>query len=352
MPLTAGATHTVSSSAQVPLSSPAAIVLHIDVPAQLGEDLGTPPRIFDLGRAAVGTAEAWVGAFELQHADQLLWPLPPSCTRLGLTLAQGAAADVTEMLGDLDDPDCAAQVAALQDALAARDQVIADQTAQIADLQAQVDAGGGGGGGQVGPIITNVASTSTPTSLTVTWDTDLPSDSQVEYGTDTSYGQQSALLTALVTAHSVTVGNLAPNTVYHWRPRSAAPMGTVGADHSDTTPADPTLIASADMVAPASGANSVYTTADAIPQASWPIVVSVTNKAAAGGGVLSGPAIQCVAGGGFIGGSFVNDIQPGATWSSGPLAFSTANCGGQVKVTNNSDASHNIPYSVTIRRST
>ncbi|MGD0796574.1 MAG: fibronectin type III domain-containing protein, partial [Acidobacteriaceae bacterium] len=65
------------------------------------------------------------------------------------------------------------------------------------------------------PVITNVATTNvTSTSVTVTWTTDQPSTSLVNYGTTASYGSSSTLSTALVTAHSVTLTGLVASTTY------------------------------------------------------------------------------------------------------------------------------------------
>jgi hypothetical protein len=65
------------------------------------------------------------------------------------------------------------------------------------------------------PMITNVATTNlTSTSVTVTWTTDQPSSSLVNYGTTTGYGSSSTLNTTLVTSHSVTLTGLAASTTY------------------------------------------------------------------------------------------------------------------------------------------
>ena len=53
------------------------------------------------------------------------------------------------------------------------------------------------------PVISNVAAGGiTTTSATITWTTNENSDSQVEYGPTTAYGQLTTLNPALVTAHS------------------------------------------------------------------------------------------------------------------------------------------------------
>lgn len=52
------------------------------------------------------------------------------------------------------------------------------------------------------PIITDMSvSDITETSVVITWTTDEPSDSQVEYGNSDIYGTSSALMTSLDTNH-------------------------------------------------------------------------------------------------------------------------------------------------------
>lgn len=71
------------------------------------------------------------------------------------------------------------------------------------------------------PVITNVvASRLSDTSVLVTWTTDKPSTSQVEYGLTSVYGTLTPIDPTAVTAHSVVLSNLLPNTTYHFRVRS------------------------------------------------------------------------------------------------------------------------------------
>lgn len=71
------------------------------------------------------------------------------------------------------------------------------------------------------PVISNVGSSNTTAnSATITWTTDENSDSQIEYGLTTSYGNSSPLDTNLLLNHSVTISNLSANTVYHYRVHS------------------------------------------------------------------------------------------------------------------------------------
>lgn len=78
--------------------------------------------------------------------------------------------------------------------------------------------------GGAAPVISAVTTSNvTSSGFTVTWTTDIPSDSQVEYGTSPALGSATTLNPALVTSHSVPVSGLLSNTVYHYRVRSAAP---------------------------------------------------------------------------------------------------------------------------------
>ena len=68
------------------------------------------------------------------------------------------------------------------------------------------------------------ATAGSTTSFTVTWTTDEPSDSRLEYGPTTAYGS-TASGPALVTAHSVTVSGLTAGTTYHFRAGSTDACG-------------------------------------------------------------------------------------------------------------------------------
>src|SRR5688572_16685605 len=72
------------------------------------------------------------------------------------------------------------------------------------------------------PVISAVTSASITTSgATITWTTDEPADTQVEFGTTTSYGQSTTLDTTLGTSHSAVLTGLASNTTYHYRVKSS-----------------------------------------------------------------------------------------------------------------------------------
>lgn len=61
----------------------------------------------------------------------------------------------------------------------------------------------------------------TQTGAAISWTTDVPSDSRVEYGLNTSYGQ-SAVSSAAVTSHALALGPLLPGQTYHYRVVSSA----------------------------------------------------------------------------------------------------------------------------------
>ncbi|MBN1490956.1 MAG: family 10 glycosylhydrolase [Phycisphaerae bacterium] len=90
------------------------------------------------------------------------------------------------------------------------------------------------------PIISNVLAASVGgTHATITWTTSTPADSQVEYGLTIAYGSSSTLDPAAVTSHSIALSGLLPNTLYHYRARSANAAGTAySGDNTFTTTAD------------------------------------------------------------------------------------------------------------------
>ncbi len=71
------------------------------------------------------------------------------------------------------------------------------------------------------PAISGIEVTGlTPDSATITWTTDQPADSRVDYGTNPSYGNW-ARDPAMSTSHAVKIDHLTPATSYHYRVTSA-----------------------------------------------------------------------------------------------------------------------------------
>jgi sugar lactone lactonase YvrE len=95
------------------------------------------------------------------------------------------------------------------------------------------------------PVIsTVVVSAITPSSATITWTTDQPADSRVDYGTTTSYGS-SVSNSALTTTHTLLLTNLTPGTTYHLKATSKNSYGlsSSSGDVTFVTTAPPTISA-------------------------------------------------------------------------------------------------------------
>lgn len=81
------------------------------------------------------------------------------------------------------------------------------------------------------------------TSALVAWRTEEPSDTQLDWGTTTDYGQTTPLVGTMVQPHYVTLNGLTGNTTYHCRARSKDAAGNlaISADLVFVTPADGVL---------------------------------------------------------------------------------------------------------------
>lgn len=66
-------------------------------------------------------------------------------------------------------------------------------------------------------VSANVVSGST---AVITWQTDITSTSQVDYGTTAQYGSESVVNASAVTNHSITLQGLTSKTTYHCRAKS------------------------------------------------------------------------------------------------------------------------------------
>jgi hypothetical protein len=93
------------------------------------------------------------------------------------------------------------------------------------------------------PVLSNIAASPAVLSAFVTWNSDKPSSSLVEYSTSPAYGLSSGLYGQLVTTHGITLYNLNPITSYHYRVRSRDLAGneTISGDNTFTTFAAPDL---------------------------------------------------------------------------------------------------------------
>lgn len=127
------------------------------------------------------------------------------------------------------------------------------------------------------PVISGVGTSGiSQTTATISWTTDEPADTQVEYGTSTAYGLSSVLNTATSTAHSVALSGLTASTTYHFMVKSKDVAGNsaTSSDYSLTTlPLPP-----ADTTAPVISAVSVSGISQTTGQVNWTTGESATGR--------------------------------------------------------------------------
>jgi hypothetical protein len=90
----------------------------------------------------------------------------------------------------------------------------------------------------VGPVITGVAPSGVGTGgASILWTTNVPSDTQVEYGLTAAYGSSTALDTLMTASHTGNLLALSPSTLYHYRVKSRDAAGglTMSPDYTFTT---------------------------------------------------------------------------------------------------------------------
>ncbi|MGB8706760.1 MAG: redoxin domain-containing protein [Dehalococcoidia bacterium] len=99
--------------------------------------------------------------------------------------------------------------------------------------------------------IQSVVPSTTEAGATITWKTDKPATSQVNYGKTETYGSTTPLDTNLSTSHSVTLTGLDPNTTYNFKV-----ISTYADGNEATSKGELTTLATADKIAPTiSGVN-------------------------------------------------------------------------------------------------
>ncbi len=103
-----------------------------------------------------------------------------------------------------------------------------------------------------GPAISGITNSASPGQCIISWNTDQPSTSQVNYGLTVAYGSTSALDASFVTNHSVTLNTLIPDTNYHFQVISSNQCNrqSVSADNTFFSPPVPNL-AVMDITGPA-----------------------------------------------------------------------------------------------------
>lgn len=84
-----------------------------------------------------------------------------------------------------------------------------------------------------------VAGTPTQTSLNVTWMTNEPASSQIEYGFTTGYGSTTTLDSVLKTSHNQTITGLTAGTLYNYRLKGTDAAGNTGNSSNRTVTTAP-----------------------------------------------------------------------------------------------------------------
>jgi hypothetical protein len=94
--------------------------------------------------------------------------------------------------------------------------------------------------GPISSSVTSTAGTDPSTQAVITWTSDEPSTSQIAYGTtEGMYISTTTQDSTMMTNHSVTLSNLSPNTLYHYRIVSSNASSTTsfGTNNTFTTAA-------------------------------------------------------------------------------------------------------------------
>lgn len=110
---------------------------------------------------------------------------------------------------------------------------------------------------ETGPVISaEQTSGVTAASATVSWTTNEPADSQVEYGLTAAFGSATTRDATLSTSHLQTLTGLSSGTTYYFRVRSADAAGnvTLGSTRTLTTVAPDSVAPTVSVTAPSAGA--------------------------------------------------------------------------------------------------
>ncbi|MDO8569795.1 MAG: fibronectin type III domain-containing protein [bacterium] len=144
------------------------------------------------------------------------------------------------------------------------------------------------------PTISGVAiSGVTSSGATISWTTNEPANTQVDYGLTASYGSTALTASGMVTSHTVTLSGLSAGTAYHYRVKSRDAAGnlTPSSDNMFTTqmlPDTTTPLVPGGVIATSTSETQIQLswTASTDPTGVGQIVSGVTNYQIFRGGVL------------------------------------------------------------------
>src|SRR3984957_14896359 len=105
-------------------------------------------------------------------------------------------------------------------------------------------------------ILSVQASAATTSTVQMSWATNVPATSAIDYGTTATYGASTPVNPAMVTTHQMALTSLAAATTYHYRVRSAAGSATATSNDQtfSTASATDTTPPSVAITSPAAGA--------------------------------------------------------------------------------------------------
>src|SRR5262249_55516415 len=83
-------------------------------------------------------------------------------------------------------------------------------------------------------VVSQAASNITTAGATITWTTNVPSDSLVQYGLTTLYGAATTLDPAMTASHSALLTGLQPGTTYNYRVLSHDSAGNTAMSDNHT----------------------------------------------------------------------------------------------------------------------
>ena len=137
------------------------------------------------------------------------------------------------------------------------------------------------------PILSGFSGgTPTATGTTVTWNSNLSTDTQIEYGPTAAYGVSTTLDPTLLTEHAVTLTGLLPSSTYHWKAkgRSAAGVLSESADQTMSTVASATTGTIAVSTVGENGLTNTAASVDVRIDALTSAVKTTTTASLASGG--------------------------------------------------------------------
>jgi hypothetical protein len=123
------------------------------------------------------------------------------------------------------------------------------------------------------PVISFVAFWGvTSSGVTISWSTNVPSNTAVNYGKSNALGTVTPLQTALTNSHGVTLTNLEPGTTYYFQTQSADVNGNTGyspTTYTFTTLAGGTPVISNLLVTPANNNTATISWTTSVPTYSY-----------------------------------------------------------------------------------